>query len=178
MNKNKDILNIIEASGISIKTLAEKLGANYTSLNFLLADPNKITDVLKDQIDSIIEEYQSDLNLFKDQDVEENGLFVDSEFQKILGERIKYFAKQKFSTLKELASALNISPQQLHQYTSGKREPGCKILSKLLEIGCDINWLLSGSKISESYQILTLENEIKTLKITLGEISKLIKKFT
>ncbi len=176
MNKNIDILNIIEASGISIKALAEKLGTNQTSLNFLLADSNKMTESLKKQIAHIIEEYQLELNLFKDDNFDDGNLFVDSEFQKILGERIKYFAKQKFSTLKELAFALGISPQQLHQYTSGKREPGCKILSKLLEIGCDINWLLAGTKISESYKIMTLENQIKDLKSALNEITKIINK--
>jgi transcriptional regulator with XRE-family HTH domain len=149
------------------------LGTTLTSLNYLLANPELITDVLKERILKIIDDYQSELRLFKDELPNESDIFNDIEFQKILGERIKIFAKQRFNTLKELAAALEISPQQLNQYTSGKREPGCKILSKLLDLGCDINWLLSGSKISESYKIITLENRINELKETLTEIIKI-----
>ncbi len=175
MKKNKELLNLIEASGISIKLLADKLGTNPNSLNFLLADSNQITETLENQILFILQEHHSELSLFKDEIIEDN-LFIDTEFQIVLGERLKIFAKQKFTTLKELADALGISPQQLNQYTSGKREPGSKILSKLLELGCDINWLLTGQKISESYKILTLENEIKNLKLAISEINNIIQK--
>ncbi len=172
MRKNLELINIIAAAGISPKTIAESLGTTVTSLNYLLSSPDLITDSLREKILKIIDDYQSELRLFKEDIDNESDIFEDTEFQKILGERIKIFAKQRYNTLKELASALDISPQQLNQYTTGKREPGCKILNKLLDIGCDINWLLSGSKISESYKIITLENQIKELKETLTEIIK------
>ena len=172
MKKNHELINMIVAGGINPRIIAESLGTTVTSLNYLLSKPELITDSLKEKILKIIEDYQSELRLFKEETDNEADIFEDTEFQKILGERIKIFAKQRYNTLKELAEALNISPQQLNQYTTGKREPGCKILSKLLDLGCDINWLLSGSKISESYKIITLENQIKELKESLTEIIK------
>ncbi|HPN38564.1 MAG TPA: helix-turn-helix transcriptional regulator [Melioribacteraceae bacterium] len=172
MRKNLELINIIAASGINPKIIADTLGTSLTSLNHLLSSPNLITEQLKEKILKIIDEYQSELRLFKEETDIDTDIFEDAEFQKILGERIKIFAKQRYNTLKELATALDISPQQLNQYTTGKREPGCKILSKLLDLGCDINWLLSGNKISESYKIITLENQVKELKETLTEIIK------
>lgn len=172
MKKKHELINIIAASGVNYKYIADKLGTSLTSLNHILSNPSLITDSFTSKVLKIIEEYQSNLTIFKDEEIELN-LFEDTEFQKILGERIKIFAKQKYTTLKELAKDLEISPQQLNQYTTGKREPGCKILSKLLSLGCDINWLLSGTKLSESYKILLLENQIKELKETLTEIIKL-----
>ncbi len=172
MKKKHELINTIIASGVNPKYIADKLGTSLTSLNHILSNPSLITDPFASKVLKIIEDYQANLSIFRDENIDSN-LFQDVEYQKILGERIKIFAKQKYSTLKELAQALEISPQQLNQYTTGKREPGCKILSKLLELGCDINWLLSGTKLSESYQILLLENQIKELKETLTEIIKL-----
>ena len=70
---------------------------------------------------------------------------------------------------------MDISPQQLHQYISAKREPGSKILVKLLKLGCDINWLLSGSESMESFKIDKLEKELSKLQENLNQIANMVK---
>ena len=71
---------------------------------------------------------------------------------------------------------MDISPQQLHQYISGKREPGSRILVKLLKLGCDINWLLSGSESMENFKIDKLEKELNKMQENLNQIAQLVKK--
>lgn len=44
------------------------------------------------------------------------------------------------------AAALDVSPQTLNSYLSGKMQPGNKLQSKLREIGCDVEWLMTGKK--------------------------------
>lgn len=61
----------------------------------------------------------------------------------MLQDRLKIFAKHIGSAAK-LAEKIDMSPQQLTQYTNGKSKPGADILLKLCELGCNINWLLTG----------------------------------
>ncbi|MCX7781983.1 MAG: helix-turn-helix transcriptional regulator, partial [Negativicutes bacterium] len=83
---------------------------------------------------------------------------------------------RKYGTLKKLAEAMNVSPQQLQQYISGKREPGSKILTRLLRLGCDINWLLGGKEALESYKIYKLESELRKLQQSISQINSVIQK--
>jgi transcriptional regulator with XRE-family HTH domain len=71
---------------------------------------------------------------------------------------------------------MKISPQQLQQYISGKREPGSKILAKLLRLGCDINWLLGGRESWESYKIYRLEGEVRKYQNGFQQIENVINK--
>lgn len=112
-----------------------------------------------------VNEYSEDLDLFNDE-----------KLQFGLGERIRLFAKRKFGTLKKLADAMSISPQQLQQYISGKREPGSKVLIRLLKLGCDINWLLGGRESLESYKIFRLENELRKLQSSFQQITEVVQK--
>lgn len=150
---------------------------NNQSLTYLLNESPVIDDDLYSQIKKVLEEYQFDLNLFEEEEPSQSlDLFTEDKLQMHIGERIRIFAKRKYGTLKNLAEAMEISPQQLQQYISGKREPGSKILAKLLRLGCDINWLLGGSESMESYKIYLLETELRKLKTGLDQISQIVKR--
>lgn len=56
----------------------------------------------------------------------------------------------------DFASRLGISPQALQKYFKGGRLPMPEILDKLNKLGCNINWLLSGSG--------DMINEVKVFK--------------
>lgn len=62
--------------------------------------------------------------------------------KKGVGIRLKEFGKNKFGKLDLFAEALSMSPQSLQSYLSGRSLPGAAIISKLIELGCDTNWLL------------------------------------
>lgn len=60
-----------------------------------------------------------------------------------IGDRLRIFAKY-IGTSKRLAEMLGMTPQSLNFYLKGKREPGANILKRLLDLGLNINWLLTG----------------------------------
>jgi len=132
---------------------------------------------LYENIKDIIDSYQFDLGLTDEEETDNYNLFSDEKLSIGIGNRIRFFAKRKYGTLKSLAIAMNISPQQLQQYVSGKREPGSKILAKLLRLGCDINWLLGGSESVESYKIYKLEKNLRDLQTGYSEISDVLNKY-
>jgi transcriptional regulator with XRE-family HTH domain len=107
---------------------------------------------------------------------ENEDLFTDDSLQLGVGERMRLFAKRKYGTLKKLAEAMQISPQQLQQYISGHREPGSRILAKLLRLGCDVNWLLGGKESLESYKIYKLESELRRLQTHFAQIAGIVQK--
>lgn len=162
--------------GIKEKWLAEKLDIKTSVLNYILKDSKDLDRDLFDKMKEIIDSYQFELNLPSTPDDENYNLFDETKLSKGVGNRIRVFAKKKYGTLKKLAEAMQISPQQLQQYLSGKREPGARILSKLLRLGCDLNWLLGGSESYESYQIYKLEKELKEVNSVVTEISDIINK--
>lgn len=175
MDRRQEILTLIKTLGISINQLAGQLGLRTNTLNYLLHDSSALDDELYAQIKDILDNYQYELRLFNNEEEEETpDLFDEDEQHQFIGERIRLFARRKFGTLKKLAEAMDISPQQLQQYISGKREPGSRILMKFLKLGCDLNWLLGGRESNESYRIQKLEARIKELTKELEEISEKI----
>lgn len=176
MTKQEEIKYLIHTLGIKHNLIAEKLGIKAHTLSFLLNESPQFDDDLYKQIKEIIDDYQFELNLFENDNPENLDLFTDERMQAGIGERMRWFAKQKFGTLKKLADAMNISPQQLQQYISCKREPGSKILAKLLMLGCDINWLLGGRESIESYKIFKLENELRKLQNSFQQITSVVQK--
>lgn len=60
-----------------------------------------------------------------------------------IGDRIREFGINAFGSLGGLASALNLSPQQLSNYIAERNLPGTPFLLKLAEHGCDLHWLLT-----------------------------------
>ena len=69
---------------------------------------------------------------------EENHLKVIFMF----GEKIKAFGKGQFGSVKGLAEAMGMLPQQLSTYISEVKKPGFDVLAKLKGLGCDMNWLI------------------------------------
>ncbi|MCX7797433.1 MAG: helix-turn-helix domain-containing protein [Melioribacter sp.] len=175
MTKQEEIKYLIQSYDIKLNYIAEKIGMKTQTLNYILNDQNLLDDELYKKIKEIIDNYQFELNLF-DNAYDENLDLFSEENQFRIGERLRLFAKKKFGTLKKLAEAMDISPQQLQQYISGKREPGSKILIKLLKLGCDINWLLGGKESLESYKIYKLESKLKELQEATSQIAQIIKK--
>lgn len=63
-----------------------------------------------------------------------------------IGLRIKEFVEKNFSSTAELARIFGKSRSYFRPYFKGTSLPGAEILSKLAELGCDINWLLTGKE--------------------------------
>lgn len=61
-----------------------------------------------------------------------------------IGERLREFGLEKFGSIKEFAKAMRMSPPSLQQYLSDRREPGTPVLQKLIKLGCDVEWLMTG----------------------------------
>ena len=169
-----EINSLIESLGIKENWIADQLEMKTSVLSFLLHERKKIDVDLYEKMKSIIDSYQFSFDLTANVENDNYDLFLDEKINRGIGNRIRVFGKKKFGTLKKLAEAMQISPQQLQQYLSGKREPGSKILIKLLRLGCDINWLLGASETYESYKIYKLEKEIKEAHESLEQISKII----
>jgi len=176
MTKQEEIKYLVHTLGIKQNMIAEKLGIKLQTLTYLLNDSPQFDDELYHQIKKIIDDYQFELNLFEGDYVDNLDLFTDEKLQLGIGERMRLFAKRKYGTLKKLAEAMKISPQQLQQYISAKREPGTRILVKLLKLGCDVNWLLGGKESIESYKIYKLESELRKMQSSFAQIADLTKK--
>ena len=77
--------------------------------------------------------------------------------KKEIGQRIKDFAAEKFSTQKELAARLGMVPQTLQSYTSGKNKVNSEILKQLALMGADVNYILTGKRITDKIREEVIE---------------------
>lgn len=175
MTPQEEIKFLIQTHGVKQNWLAKKLGMKPQTLSYLLNESSKFDNHLYKTIKDVLENNETELDIFNGIGETNYDLFADEKLRIGIGGRIRLFAKRKYGTLKKLAEAMGISPQQLHQYISGKREPGSRILIKLLKLGCDINWLLSGSESLESFKIDKLERELNKLQENLDQISSIVK---
>lgn len=176
MTKQEELKYLIHTLGIKHSMIAEKLNIKVQTLSYLINESPQFDDDLYKQVKKIIDDYQFELNLFEVESTENLDLFTDDRLQIGIGERMRLFARKKYGTLKKLAEAMHISPQQLQQYISGKREPGTRILVKLLRLGCDVNWLLGGKESIESYKIYKLESELRRLQTGFTQIHSIVQK--
>jgi transcriptional regulator with XRE-family HTH domain len=176
MTKQEELRYLIHTVGIKLNMISERLDMKVSTLNYLLNESPEFDDDLYAQIKKIIDEFQYELNLFEGEPPDNADLFNEDDIQIGIGGRIRLFAKRRYGTLKKLAEAMGISPQQLQQYISGKREPGSRILVKLLRLGCDINWLLGGKESIESYKIYKLETELRRMQNNFSQIASLVQK--
>jgi transcriptional regulator with XRE-family HTH domain len=176
MTKQEEIKYLIHTLGIKLSMIAEKLEMKVQTLSYLINESSQFDDDLYKHIKKIIDDYQFELNLFDGEVTDNVDLFTDDKLQLGIGERMRFFAKRNYGTLKKLAEAMSISPQQLQQYVSGKREPGTRILIKFLRLGCDVNWLLGGRESLESYKIYKLESELRRLQNNISQISMIVQK--
>lgn len=176
MTPQEEVKYLLRLYGIRQNWLAHQIGIKPQTLSYMLNESKKIDHDLLKLIKEVINSYQYEQELFNHRFDDNYDLFDDEKLRIGIGGRIRIFAKRKYGTLKKLANAMDISPQQLQQYIGGKREPGSRILIKLLKLGCDINWLLSGTESLESFKIDKLEREFRKLQDTLSHISNLVKK--
>ncbi len=175
MTRLEEIKYLMYVNNISLEWLAEQLGMKTKTLAYFLNQTELIDDELYSKLKEVISTRQYEPELFQTEHFEFYDLFDDVNLKIGVGDRIRIFAKRRYGSIAKLAKALEISPQQLQQYISGRREPGAKTLLRFLRIGCDINWLLGGAERLESYRIFKLENEVKKLRNIIFEIEKLIK---
>lgn len=111
---------------------------------------------------------------------------IDTLIMETIGDRLEQFAKIKFGSKVELAKALGMTPQALTAYYQNRTKPGLVIQNKLREVGCDIEWLITGKESSQSgiisnstdlvkiideqeTLIYRLTNEVKMLREEVGE---------
>ncbi len=174
MTRSEEIKYLMYSNGISIEWLSEQIGMKPKTLAYFLSKENYIEDELYEKLKEIIASKQYEPEFFQEH-YEFYDLFDDVNLKIGLGDRIRIFAQRRYGSIAKLAKALEIAPQQLQHYISGRREPGAKTLLKFLKVGCDLNWLLGGTEKLESYRIYKLENEVKKLRNLIFEIEKLIK---
>lgn len=67
-----------------------------------------------------------------------------------------------------MARAMDKSPQVMYQYYKGKRAPGAEILIQLLQLGANINWVLTG----DGPMLLKDINEVQEEAVAYGGLPK------
>jgi len=104
-----------------------------------------------------------------------------------VGNRLRHFIKQKFSSYELVAAKLGMKSPSLQTYLRGESLPGAEILSKLSDLGCDIEWLLlrkenpgevSGNEnetiIRKDKIIISQAEELMSMKVKLEELKQKI----
>ena len=88
-----------------------------------------------------------------------------------IGRRLKEFCDNNFKNTRLFSAAIDMKTRnQIYDYFNGKFLLGAKYLSKLAELGCDINWLLLGEK------SVVKEKEVEYFGMTLVKQIKLLEK--
>lgn len=77
-----------------------------------------------------------------------------------VAKNLRKFSENNFNSFAELARRMNISPQTIQAYIDGRVYPGGPFLAKLSDLGCDINWLLTG-KVSTDMKYVPIEEAEK-----------------
>lgn len=60
------------------------------------------------------------------------------------GARLSRVRTDLFASQREMANALDMSPQVLSHWERGRRLPSTEALAKLARLGVDIGWVLTG----------------------------------
>jgi hypothetical protein len=69
---------------------------------------------------------------------------------------LRLFGYKRFGTMKKFAEALDMNPSTLYSgYLNGRSLPGPVLLVKLIDLGCNINWLLT----SRETPFITMDHE-------------------
>jgi transcriptional regulator with XRE-family HTH domain len=88
------------------------------------------------------------------------------------------FGLANFKSLKEFAIALGMRPQNIQKYIYDGRAPGAEILIRLSELGCSIDWLLTGNDASKNMakaqnaRMQELEAENQALRNGISELTR------
>jgi transcriptional regulator with XRE-family HTH domain len=73
--------------------------------------------------------------------------------QNTTAERLRQWGKEHFKTMAAFAVALGMNPSNLNDYLSGRTLPGNSLQERLRALGCDIEWLMTGTTLSEKPRI-------------------------
>ena len=89
--------------------------------------------------------------------------------KKQVAQNLRLFGYKRFGTMKKFAEALDMNPSTLYSgYLNGRSLPGPVLLVKLIDLGCNINWLLTGRENpfadEEKQRINLLEEEVTRLR--------------
>ncbi len=64
--------------------------------------------------------------------------------KKEVSQNLRLFGYKRYGTMKNFAEALDMNPSTLYSgYLNGRSLPGPALLVKLIDLGCNINWLLT-----------------------------------
>ncbi|NUN70831.1 MAG: helix-turn-helix transcriptional regulator [Bacteroidetes bacterium] len=64
--------------------------------------------------------------------------------KKEVAQNLRLFGYKRYGTMKKFAEALDMNPSTLYSgYLNGRSLPGPVLLVKLIDLGCNINWLLT-----------------------------------
>ncbi|MFA5833708.1 MAG: helix-turn-helix transcriptional regulator [Bacteroidota bacterium] len=64
--------------------------------------------------------------------------------KKEVAQNLRLFGYKRYGTMKKFAEALEMNPSTLYSgYLNGRSLPGPVLLVKLIDLGCNINWLLT-----------------------------------
>lgn len=81
--------------------------------------------------------------------------------KKEVAQNLRLFGYKRFGTMKKYAEALDMNPSTLYSgYLNGRSLPGPVLLVKLMDLGCNINWLLTSRETPFTYEIKDLSKKI------------------
>lgn len=69
----------------------------------------------------------------------------------VVAQRLREFGKKQFGTMAAFGRALRLRPQELYVYLKGESKPGNTLQAKLRELGCDIEWLMTGKRSAANF---------------------------
>lgn len=85
--------------------------------------------------------------------------------KKEVAQNLRLFGYKKFGTMKQFAEALDMNPSTLYSgYLNGRSLPGPVLLVKLINLGCNINWLLTSRE--SMYSSFTGEASVQSTEST------------
>jgi transcriptional regulator with XRE-family HTH domain len=96
------------------------------------------------------------------------------EFKKCLGNRLKKVREAMEYSQKDMAEAIQTNTRTWQIYEAGKSVPGGKSIERLVHLGIDANWLLTGkgSMMRERGKTMSTESELLEVCQEIGFISK------
>lgn len=90
---------------------------------------------------------------------------IISEYNLEVATRLRQSLERKYGGLNESAKALDISPENLSQYWTGKSLPGNKMQQRLRDKAIDATWIITGVTPDLERQQKEIQKEIEERKI-------------
>ncbi|MFN8359344.1 MAG: helix-turn-helix transcriptional regulator [Candidatus Kapaibacterium sp.] len=126
------------------------------------------------------------MNLFikarKNINIYKNIYLLQLNNKQEISQRLENWIHNNFRTKTEFCQKSGMSLQSLNMYTSGKSGIGTKFLNRLREMGCDVEWLISGREANQptiKLEVPTTDKSTENLLLveTLNRVIELSQKF-